>query len=101
MASTNWVFWLLVVLVALMFISGGGSIESQPLIAGAASLLTIPLTIFNILAGSTIGVMLLPLLFIGLLLYFKKLEQLLGHEVIYFIIFAALLVALNSTFFVR
>jgi len=91
----NWGFWLLVVIVALAFISGT-PVESQPIVTGAAALLTVPLGIINSLAASTWGLILLPVLFIGLVYYFRTLDYYLGNEVLYFIAFAALLIAFTA-----
>lgn len=91
----NWVFWLLVVLVGLM-VMAGSPIESQPLVTGAATLLTFPLGLVNAVAATSIGVLLLPLVFLGLVYYLQRLHLHLGTDVIYFVVFAALLLAFTA-----
>lgn len=88
----DWAFWLLIVLVGLTFMAGT-PVESQPLITGAATLLTIPLSIVGALMATGWGLLLAPLLFVLVAYYLKTLHYYLGTEVIYFVAFAALLLA--------
>lgn len=92
---SNWAFWLLVVLVGLM-VMAGTPVESQPLVTGAATLLTFPLGLVNALAATSIGTILLPIIFLGIVYYLKTLHARLGTDVIYFIVFAALLLAFTA-----
>ena len=88
----NWGFWLLVVLVGLM-VMAGRPVESQPLVTGAAALITFPLGLLNASMSTGFGLLLAPLAFIAIAYYLKNLHFYLGTEVIYFIVFAALLIA--------
>lgn len=92
MQNYDWGFWLLVVLVGLMFMAGT-PVESQPLVTGAATLLTLPLAIVSALSATGWGLLLAPLLFVLVAHYLKTLHYYLGNETIYFVVFAALLLA--------
>lgn len=92
---SNWAFWLLVVLVGLM-VMAGTPVEGQPLVTGAATLLTFPLSVVNALAATPFGTILLPFIFIGLVYYLKTLHERLGTDVTYFVILAALILAFTA-----
>ncbi len=91
----NWGFWLLVVLVGLM-VMAGKPVESQPLVTGAATLLTFPLDLVNFAATTSFGMIAMPLIFLGVVYYLQRLHYHLGTDVIYFIVFAALLLAFTA-----
>ncbi len=93
MYSWNIFLWLVAVIV-IFSAATGLPVQNQPLVTGAASLLTIPLNLALFLALSPIGWLLLPLIFIAFVYYFRALHQHLGTDVLYFIAAAALFVVL-------
>ena len=93
--SSYWVLMFLALLALLAF-AQGTDFSAQPLVRAAASLITIPLGIANALTTTSFGMLLLPVFFILVVIYLNTLHFWLGNEVMYFILFAAALVALSA-----
>ncbi len=88
--EATWIFaGLLAVILLLLY--EGTPVTSQPILIGAASFVTIPLSLLNATASTSAGVLLLPIGFVLFVYYFKFLDDWLGDSVLAFILLAAAL----------
>ncbi len=97
MRYNGWIVGLIVVLVLLWVVETGTfSVNAQPILVAASSLLTIPLALFAALASTSWGLLLLPVAFLILVYYLRFLDFLLGEPLLIFVIIAAILVVFTN-----